>query len=170
MNKTLINALPLAVFLALTLALAALLLRPQTPEMISRPMPPLSVEGLSAADIKGPALVNFFASWCTPCRAEHETLMKIARENKIPVYGIAYKDKKADTEKYLRELGNPYKKIGHDDKGRAFIDWGLSGVPETFVIDGAGNIRYHHAGVLLEEHVKATILPLLSELEKDSEK
>ncbi len=170
MNKYVTNALPLAVFLALIFTLAALLLRPEKAQMISKPMPPLALDGLTAEDIHGPALVNFFASWCAPCRAEHEILMRLAKEKNIRIYGITYKDKREDTEKYLRDLGNPYEKIGYDDNGKAFIDWGLSGVPETFIVDKSGTIRYHHAGVLLEEHIDATILPILSELEKPDEK
>ncbi len=170
MNKNITNILPLAVFLALIFTLAGLLLRPESVQMISKPMPPLALEGLRAEDIHGPALVNFFASWCTPCRAEHEMLKTLAEKNNIRIYGIAYKDKRADTEKYLRDLGNPYEKTGHDDNGKAFIDWGLSGVPETFVIDREGNIRLHHAGVLLEEHIDGIILPTLNELGMTDEK
>lgn len=157
MNKSITNALPLAVFLALIFTLGGLLLRPEKTPTINKPMPPLALENLKAEDIKGPALINFFASWCAPCRAEHEHLMALAEKNNIRIYGIAYKDKRKDTEKYLRDLGNPYKKIGHDDNGKAFIDWGLSGVPETFIVDKNGNIRLHHAGVLLEEHINFII-------------
>ncbi len=165
MTKNFTNFVPLIVFLALVIAFAALLLRPEKAEMISKPLPALSLEGLKAEDLKGPAVVNFFASWCTPCRAEHSLLIELA-ENDVPIYGIAYKDKKADMKRYLEDLGNPYTKIGADIKGRAFIDWGLTGVPESFVIDGEGRIRYHHGGVLLPEDIKHTILPLIKELSK----
>ncbi|GJL84260.1 MAG: thiol:disulfide interchange protein [Micavibrio sp.] len=169
MKKNFLNMLPLVVFLALVISFATILLRPEKIEMMSKPMPPLTLKGLKTEDIKGPALINFFASWCTPCHAEHDNLMALSEKHKLPIYGIAYKDKRKDTDRYLKELGNPYKKIGRDDKGRAFIDWGLSGVPETFLIDADNMIRYHHAGVLLEEDVSATIMPIIQELETTDE-
>ncbi len=170
MKRNIINFLPLVIFLALVVSFATLLLRSEKIEMISKPIPTLTLDGLKTEDIKGPALINFFASWCTPCRAEHEVLMELSEKHNLPIYGIAYKDKKRDTDRYLKELGNPYKKIGRDEKGRAFIDWGLSGVPETFLIDSDNMIRYHHAGVLLEENMNATIMPLIQTLQSEGNK
>jgi len=163
-RKKIIYLFPLVVFALLVCAFALLLLRPEKIEMISRPLPHL--EGLSAEDLRGEvSLINFFASWCVPCRAEHEWLVQLSQEHGLSIYGVAYKDKKQDTEKYLEELGNPYRKIIRDEKGRSFIDWGLSGVPETFLIGKNGMVRYHHPGVLLEEDMEETILPLVKELD-----
>lgn len=168
MNR-IIDTAPLIIFVTLVAIFSIMLLRPEKAEMISRPPPPL--EGLTAKDLQGQvSLVNFFASWCAPCRAEHEKLMTLAKDHNTPVYGIAYKDRKKDTEKYLEDLGNPYKKIIYDKSGRTFIDWGLSGVPETFIIGPEGNIRYHHPGVLLEEDMRQTILPLIRTLKGQQRK
>lgn len=146
MNRILIIA-PLIIFSALTIAFAVLLTRSEEIKIISKPLPGFSIEGLQSSQINGPALLNFFASWCTPCEAEHSTLVALKNDG-VNIYGIAYKDEKPKTEAFLKRLGNPYKKIGHDYTGSAFIDFGLRGVPESFVIIN-GEIRYHHKGVLL---------------------
>ena len=166
-QKKIFYFLPLLLFILLVTSFASLLLYPEKAEIILKPMPPLALEDLKTADIKGPALINFFASWCAPCRAEHDTLMELAKIHKLPIYGIAYKDKPQDTDRYLKNLGDPYTKIGFDKKGRAFIEWGLSGVPESFLIDGNNMIRTHHAGVLLAEDMKTTILPLMERIGKE---
>lgn len=111
-----------------------------------------------------PTLVNFFASWCAPCRAEHPLLMSLAREGRLRLVGINYKDKPADAETFLSRLGDPYERIGVDPQGRAFIDWGLTGVPETFLVDAAGVVRLHFRGPLTERDVRETLLPKLREL------
>ncbi|GHF14383.1 thiol:disulfide interchange protein DsbE [Kordiimonas sediminis] len=122
-------------------------------------------EGLSntALATGDPIIVNFFASWCVPCRAEHENLMKLAETYKVPVYGIAYKDKVTASRAFLEELGNPYVQTGADLSGIVGIDFGVTGVPETFVIDGDGVIRYRHWGPVIGTAVEDKILP---ELEK----
>jgi cytochrome c biogenesis protein CcmG/thiol:disulfide interchange protein DsbE len=142
--------------------------------LLDRPMPPFDLpplanrkEGLSTDQIKGKvALVNVFASWCVPCRIEHPLLMRLAAEGRIPVYGINYKDKPEDATKWLAELGDPYGRIGADLDGRAGIDWGVYGVPETFVIDREGRIRYKQVGQLSPEVLRDTILPLVRKLEQ----
>lgn len=142
--------------------------------LLDRPMPPFDLpplanrkEGLSTDQIKGKvALVNVFASWCVPCRIEHPLLMRLAAEGRIPVYGINYKDKPEDATKWLAELGDPYGRIGADRDGRAGIDWGVYGVPETFVIDREGRIRYKQVGQLSPEVLRDTILPLVRKLEQ----
>ena len=93
------------------------------------------------------SLVNTFASWCVPCRAEHPVLNALAATKRVPIYGIDYKDKPEAARAWIAELGNPYTRIGADD-GRVGIDWGVYGVPETFVVDRAGRIRYKHVGPL----------------------
>jgi cytochrome c biogenesis protein CcmG, thiol:disulfide interchange protein DsbE len=93
----------------------------------------------------GVKIVNYWASWCAPCRVEHPHLMDLAAEG-IPVYGINYKDDPAKALAFLEELGNPYAAMGADDTGRTAIDWGVYGVPETYVIDGEGKVLYRLAG------------------------
>ena len=118
--------------------------------------------GLRTADLKGQVqLVNVFASWCVPCRVEHPLLMRLAKEGKVQVNGIAWKDTRPNASAFLDELGNPYKKIGFDGTGRAGIDWGVYGVPETYVVDAEGRIRYKHVGPLSEEDLEGVILPVL---------
>ena len=122
--------------------------------------------GFATADLQGHvSLVNTFASWCAPCRAEHRVLTALAATKRVPIYGIDYKDKTEAARAWIAELGNPYARIGVDN-GRVGIDWGVYGVPETFVIDRAGRIRYKHVGPLTEADVTRTILPLVAQFEK----
>ncbi|MDA0663262.1 MAG: DsbE family thiol:disulfide interchange protein [Proteobacteria bacterium] len=117
--------------------------------------------GLKAADLKGKvSLVNVWASWCPPCRIEHPILMTLAKEG-VTIYGINYKDKPADARRFLAELGNPFKRIGVDNRGRAAIDWGVYGYPETFIVDASGRIRYRHVGPINPGQVDSIIRPLL---------
>ena len=110
------------------------------------------------------SVFNVFASWCIPCRAEHPLLMEIARQGKAQVIGLNYKDKPEDAKAWLKELGNPYAKIAADPKGRSAIDWGVYGVPETFIIDKAGRIRYKHVGPIMAHHLTEIINPLIERL------
>ena len=131
-------------------------------------LPPLPGEerGFSSADLQGHvSLVNIFASWCGPCRTEHPVLNALARAKRVPIYGINYKDKPDAALAWIAELGNPYARIGADD-GRVGIDWGVYGVPETFIVDRAGRIRYKHVGPLTQNDVERTILPLVTRLER----
>ena len=144
---------------------SALLDRP-APEFALRELAGSDVPALSSASLQGKvSLVNVFASWCVPCRAEHPILMRLARENGVPVYGISYKDKAADSLKFLRELGNPYAAIGHDESGRVGIEWGVYGVPETFVVDRTGRIRHKHVGPITPKDLE-TLLPLIGNLSR----
>jgi cytochrome c biogenesis protein CcmG/thiol:disulfide interchange protein DsbE len=111
-------------------------------------------------------LVNFFASWCLPCRAEHPLLMRIAELKLVPIYGVNYKNRKEDAIDWLDELGNPYQRIGQDLTGRAGIEWGVYGLPETYIIDKQGRIRYRHVGPLFPKVLKETIMPLIEELRR----
>src|SRR3954453_13425536 len=122
--------------------------------------------GFSSADLAGHvSLVNTFASWCTPCRAEHPVLQALAATKRVPIYGIDYKDKEDAALAWIAALGNPYTRIGADD-GRVGIDWGVYGVPETFIVDRMGRIRYKHVGPLTQADLARTILPLGAQLEK----
>ena len=103
--------------------------------------------------------VNFFASWCAPCRIEAPVVEELSKF--IPIIGIAYKDNAKDNKKFLNDYGNPYDKIGLDNKGKIAIEWGIYGVPETFLINRDGIIIYRHAGPLLYDVYKTDILPLL---------
>lgn len=132
-------------------------------------LPPLAGggdTGFSAADLTGKvSLVNVFASWCVPCRAEHPVLNALAKSKRVAIYGINYKDKPEAARAWIAELGNPYVRIGADD-GRVGIDWGVYGVPETFVVDREARIRYKHVGPLTQDDLEQKILPLIASLEK----
>ena len=105
-------------------------------------------------------LVNYWASWCAPCRVEHPNLEKLARDG-ITIYGVNYKDKADNALNFLKELGNPYAALGADESGRMALDWGVYGVPETYVIDGKGNIVLRFAGPITERVMQTTILPAI---------
>jgi cytochrome c biogenesis protein CcmG/thiol:disulfide interchange protein DsbE len=136
------------------------------PEFTLPPLAGMDVPGFATADLQAGqvALVNVFASWCVPCRAEHPYLMRLARDGVVPIYGINYKDKPADALAWLEELGSPYVAIGADEAGRVAIDWGIYGVPETFVIDQTGVIRYRQVGPIFPKVLEEEILPLIATL------
>ncbi len=106
----------------------------------------------------GVALVNFWASWCAPCRVEHPQLMRLKREG-FDVLGINYKDDPRKARRFLDELGNPFKAAGADPGGRTAIEWGVYGVPETFVVDGRGRVVSRFAGPVTEQVLESRILP-----------
>lgn len=140
--------------------------------LIDQPVPDFNLPGIAAkpglakADLAGSvALVNFFASWCAPCREEHPLLMKLAAEGHVVLYGIDYKDKPEDAIRLLSQYGDPYRRIGVDRGGRTFIDFGAYGVPETYVIDKQGRIRFRQVGPITPEDYDRKILPLLKQLD-----
>lgn len=124
--------------------------------------PPLTDAALRQGEV---TLVNFWASWCAPCRAEHPQLMALAAGG-TPVHGINYKDNEAKALGFLQELGNPFTLAGADPKGRNGLDWGVYGVPETFVVDGQGRIVLRFAGPITAEILDSTIRPALAEAAK----
>ena len=109
----------------------------------------------------GVKLVNYWASWCAPCRVEHPNLETIAAEAGVPIYGVNYKDEPAKALKFLSDLGDPYAAIGADAKGRMALDWGVYGVPETYVIDADGRIVLRFAGPITESVMESRILPAI---------
>ncbi|MDX1781754.1 MAG: DsbE family thiol:disulfide interchange protein [Thalassovita sp.] len=107
-------------------------------------------------------LVNFWASWCAPCRVEHPNLEKLAQEG-VAIYGVNYKDQPDKALGFLAELGNPYAAIGADESGRMALNWGVYGVPETYVIDGEGRIVMRHAGPVTEREIEAKLGPAIEQ-------
>jgi cytochrome c biogenesis protein CcmG/thiol:disulfide interchange protein DsbE len=121
--------------------------------------------GLSSADLKGEvSLVNVFASWCTACREEHPVFMELKRTGAVPIHGINYKDRPQDAEKWLNAMGDPYTRTGADLNGRVSIDWGVYGVPETFVVDRQGRIAFKHVGAVTPDIYRERLAPLIVEL------
>lgn len=121
--------------------------------------------GLSSAELGNDVvLINFFASWCVPCRIEHPLLIELARTQQVPIYGIVYKDQPDAIIRWLGELGSPYAKVLVDPESRTAIDFGVYGVPETYVIDREGRIRFRYAGPLDAATVEQTLLPLIESL------
>lgn len=108
-----------------------------------------------------PVIVNVFASWCVPCREEHPVLVELKRLTASPLYAINYKDDPEAARRFLGELGDPFERVGADRAGRVSIDWGVYGVPETYIIDGKGRIAYKHVGPLTPDIVDEEILPAL---------
>lgn len=178
MNMKPAHLIPLGLFVAIAIALATgLTLRPRDipSALIGKPapefaLPPLygDAEPFVTADLSdGTArIVNVWASWCVPCVAEHPILTELTARG-ISVYGINYKDQPEDAKLFLRRLGNPFARIGVDPDGRAGIEWGVYGVPETFVVTGDGRIVYKTISTLTRETVETEILPLLEELNGD---
>ncbi len=131
--------------------------------LVGKRVPPFALPGLSDADLatgQRPVLVNFFASWCEPCIQEAPALMALKQDG-VTLIGIAYKDQQADTQRFIAEHGDPYSTLAADVPGRVAIDWGVTGVPETFLIDPGGVIRWHFAGPLTERTIADDLDPLL---------
>jgi cytochrome c biogenesis protein CcmG/thiol:disulfide interchange protein DsbE len=125
--------------------------------------------GLSSNDLHGEvSLVNVFASWCVACRAEHPLFLRLAREKTVPVHGLNYKDRPEDAARWLDSLGDPYTRTGADRDGRVAIDWGVYGVPETFVIGADGRIAHKQIGPITDQALEETILPLIERLRRQA--
>jgi len=158
MKRNFLYALPALTFLAFSVLAALFLMSGKNPAaiqspLLGKPVPAFAVDGLANTDIKGPALINFFASWCIPCEAEHPVLKTLGTE--FDIYGISYKDDAAARDKFLARLGNPFKKTGNDPDGIAAIAFGVSGVPSTLVVDAEGIIVYRHDAPITEENIEA---------------
>jgi cytochrome c biogenesis protein CcmG/thiol:disulfide interchange protein DsbE len=123
----------------------------------------------SPADMKGRVwMLNVWASWCVSCREEHPVLMQLARSGRVPIYGLDYKDETSAAMKWLQQFGNPYKLSAVDTKGQVGIDYGVYGVPESYIIDKRGVIRYKQIGIVTPEIVEKKILPLVKQLESEA--
>lgn len=167
---------PLAVFAVIAVALGiGLQLKPsEIPSaLIGKPVPEFALpavqgtdKGLSSADLKGQvSIVNVFASWCVPCRVEHPLWEEVAATGGVPIYGINYKDKPENAAAWLAALGNPYARTGADLQGRVGIDFGVYGVPETFVVDANGIIQLKFIGPVDRNALETQILPKVRELQ-----
>lgn len=171
---------PLAIFLAVA-AMFGFALTSGDPSklpsaLIGRPVPPVefaalegltrpggSVPGFTAKDLARDevTIVNFWASWCAPCVAEHPLLVELAETSGVKLYGVNYKDKPEAARRFLGRYGNPFAAMGVDPQGRGAIEWGVYGMPETFVINGRGEIAYKHVGPITRESMMAKVLPAL---------
>ena len=124
------------------------------------PVPPLTSD-LIAGKV---ALVNVWASWCVPCRQEHQILMELAKDDRFTLVGVNYKDETTNALRFLGELGDPFAAVGIDPKGKAAIDWGVYGIPETFLISPDGTIVYKQVGPFTEEAVREDLMPQIEKL------
>ena len=171
--------LPLAIFIVLVILLAAGLKNDPKyipSPFIGKPAPAFDLPVLHQpdkrirhSDMKGQVwLLNVWASWCVSCRAEHEVVKRFVAMNIAPVYGLNYKDRPQDAQAWLKQLGDPYTASMMDIKGDVGIDWGVYGVPETFVIDKQGIVRYKQVGPLTNAVIDEKILPLLRQLNAEA--
>ena len=170
--------LPLAVFFVLVIALAAGLSRDprELPSpLVGKPAPAFRLTALEPTanpitpkDLQGKVwMLNVWASWCTACRAEHAVLNAFAKQSPVPIYGLNYKDDADAARAWLKQMGDPYVASLVDADGKVGIDYGVYGVPETFVIDRAGVIRYRQVGPVTTESMERKIVPLLQQLEQE---
>jgi len=175
--RRLIFLLPVTAFLGLAVAFEYGLGRDPSvipSVLIGKPVPEFSLPpvkgralGLSSVDLDGEvSLVNVFASWCTACRYEHPFFMQLKEQAIVPIHGINYKDKPDAAANWLDTMGDPYTRTGADLDGRVSIDWGVYGVPETFVVDRQGRIAFKRVGPIYEQILADTILPLIEQLKK----
>jgi cytochrome c biogenesis protein CcmG, thiol:disulfide interchange protein DsbE len=173
--------LPIVLFAAVGL-MFFLALRTSDPQklpstLIGKPAPKLelaALEGLNDAgkDVPGimpadlvrgtPVIVNFWASWCAPCVAEHPLLIILKEKSGVPLIGVNYKDQAAGARRFLGRYGNPFNAVGVDPNGRAAIEWGVYGMPETFILDALGRITYRHIGALTPEAVETVLIPAIN--------
>ena len=172
--------LPLAAFFALAALLAAGVWMSRNPDrdvlpspLIGKPAPEFALPILHEptrtvrlADLRGqPFLLNVWGSWCVECRVEHPVLTRFAETKRLRVVGYNWKDEPADALRWLEQFGNPFWLVLADVEGRAAIDWGIYGAPETFLVDGTGIIRWKHVGALTEDVIADELMPALQQVE-----
>ena len=168
--------LPLIVFAVIAVFLGiGLTMNPKDipSPLIGKPAPEFTLPpvkgrtlGLATADLRGQvSIVNVFASWCVACREEHPIMMELAK-GPVPIMGLNYKDKPDDAQQWLDQLGDPYTRTGADINGRVAIDWGVYGVPETFIVDREGRIAYKHIGAMTPEILRDKIMPVIRKLQQ----
>jgi cytochrome c biogenesis protein CcmG/thiol:disulfide interchange protein DsbE len=134
------------------------------PELTGAQQSNKQIPGFSAQTLKGKlSVVNVFASWCVPCRQEHPQIVEIGNDPRVQLVGLNHKDGNRNALSFLEELGNPYDVIGVDRNGRASIEWGVYGVPETFLVDEEGIIFYKHVGPISPAQLEKVIKPLLEQ-------
>jgi cytochrome c biogenesis protein CcmG/thiol:disulfide interchange protein DsbE len=174
-------AIPLAVF-AVLVALFAFALNSGDPSrlpsaLIGRPVPQMEfpaleglmdagrpVPGFTTADLKGGvSVVNFWAAWCAECASEQELLLELKTRTGVPIYGVDYKDDAVAARRFLGRYGNPFKAVGTDKAGRSAIEWGVYGMPETFVINAKGEIAYKHVGPVTAESLESRLIPAIAQ-------
>ena len=175
----LLALIPIAAFLIFAGALALGLGRDPSiipSVLINQPLPGFALDPVrqgdqrfSNADLRGQvALVNVFASWCSACRIEHPTLVELAQQRAVPIYGIDWKDDTQHCLEYLADGGDPYSRIGADQGGRLALDLGVTGAPETFIVDRAGRIRYKQIGPITPDVWRETIAPMIAQLRAET--
>ena len=174
-KRTLLMLIPFLVFAGLAVLFLAQLLSGRdacvvpsaligspAPQTDLPPLEGLNLPGLSSADFAGKVtLVNVWASWCAPCREEHPILIGLSQDTRFSIAGLNYKDKPENARRFLGELGNPYTVIGVDQTGRAAINWGVYGVPETYVVGRDGKILHRHVGPLSPEAILDDLMPAI---------
>ncbi|ESZ44232.1 MULTISPECIES: DsbE family thiol:disulfide interchange protein [unclassified Mesorhizobium] len=172
-RRRLIVLLPLLVFLGLAGLFLSQLLSGRDEAavpsaLIGLPAPQTNLPALEGSNLPGldskafagkVTLVNVFASWCAPCREEHPVLLQLSQDKRLVMAALNYKDQAQNARRFLGDLGNPFQAIGVDEAGRTAIDWGVYGVPETFVIGKDGKIAYKHVGPLTGESARDVLLP-----------
>ncbi len=174
-RRRFIYMLPVGVFTGIAAAFAVSIGRDPSnipSALIGKPIPEFAlppvqgrVLGLSSAELRDEvSLVNVFASWCVACREEHPLFMRLRQSGAAPIHGLNYKDRPNDAAEWLDSLGDPYTRTGADMDGRVAIDWGVYGVPETFVVDQHGIIAHKHIGPVTKQALEETVLPLIARL------
>lgn len=181
MNKSIHYLTPLVFFLLLAAFLwHGLEMDPRKlpSALLNKPAPELNVPQLQDStqsftneQLRGKvSMLHIWASWCTICREEHPMIMKIARSKVLPIYGLVYKDEADQAQAVLHKLGNPYTAVAFDAEGQAAIDWGVYGVPETYIIDDKGIIRYKQLGAITPRVWQNVMLPLITKLQQEAKK
>lgn len=178
--RTLLVLMPLVVFVGLVAVFALNINRDPSlvrSVLINKPAPQFTLpavagtdrEGFDTASLQGEVtVVNVFASWCIPCRDEHPLLTALKAESGVRLFGINQRDQADNASKFLDELGNPYDRIGADSDNRVSIDWGVYGVPETFVVNAKGIITYKHVGPMSPESLEKDVLPAIERAKADA--